>query len=124
MWKAAGDSLGNVWGTPALSVIDEQRTDVVSGAPYEIWGLNPATGKLRWYCTAMETDQFNSSVLIDGGTIYAVEGRGGGSIAIRAGGKGDVSGSNVVWSGNDSNRFSTPLLYEGRMYLISGGLVK
>ncbi len=124
LWKAAGDSLGNVWGTPALSVIDEQRTDVVIGAPYEIWGLNPATGKLRWYCTAMETDQFNSSVLIDGGTIYAVEGRGGGSIAIRAGGKGDVSGSNVVWSGNDSNRFSTPLLYEGRMYLISGGLVK
>ena len=124
LWKAEGDSLGNVWGTPALSVIDEQRTDVVIGAPYEIWGLNPATGKLRWYCTAMETDQFNSSVLIDGGTIYAVEGRGGGSIAIRAGGKGDVSGSNVVWSGNDSNRFSTPLLYEGRMYLISGGLVK
>lgn len=124
LWKAEGDGLGNVWGTPALSVIDEKRTDVVLGAPYEIWGLNPETGKLRWYCSAMETDQFNSSVLIDGAMIYAVEGRGGGSIAIRAGGKGDVTASNIAWTGNDSNRFSTPLLYEGRLYLISGGTVK
>jgi outer membrane protein assembly factor BamB len=56
--------------------------------------------------------------------VYAVEGRGGGSIAIRAGGRGDVTAQNVAWSGNDSNRFSTPLLYDGRMYLISGGTVK
>jgi outer membrane protein assembly factor BamB len=124
LWKAESDTLGNVWGTPVLSVIDEKRTDIVIGAPYEIWGINPETGKLRWFCNAMETDQFNSSVLVDGGMIYAVEGRGGGSIAIRAGGKGDVTASNVAWSGNDSNRFSTPLLYDGRMYLISGGTVK
>ncbi|MGI9159679.1 MAG: hypothetical protein ACR2K1_08000 [Saprospiraceae bacterium] len=52
--------------------------------------------------------------------IYAVEGRGGGSIAIKAGGKGDITKTDVVWSGRDSNRFSTPLIYEGRMYLISG----
>ncbi|MEY3458346.1 MAG: hypothetical protein RL215_1503 [Planctomycetota bacterium] len=124
LWKAESDLLGNVWGTPALSVVDDSRTDIVIGAPSEIWAINPQTGKLRWYCSAMQTDQFNSSVLIDGSMIYAVEGRGGGSIAIRAGGKGDVTANNVAWSGNDSNRFSTPLLYEGRLYLISGGTVK
>ena len=90
------------------------------GAPNEIWGLNPATGKLKWYCEAMPTDQFNSSVVISDNTIYAVEGRGGGSIAIKTGGKGDITKTDVVWSGRDSNRFSTPLLFEGRMYLISG----
>jgi hypothetical protein len=124
LWRAPSDNLGNVWGTPALSVVDDTRTDVVIGAPFEIWGINPQTGKLRWFCSAMETDQFNSSVLVTDKTIYAVEGRGGGSIAIKTGGKGDVTASNVVWSGNDSNRFSTPLLYEGRMYLLSGGIVK
>jgi outer membrane protein assembly factor BamB len=124
LWKSESDGLGNVWGTPALSQIDETRTDVVIGAPNEIWAINPATGKLNWYCTAMATDQFNSSVVVSDGMIYAVEGRGGGSIAVKAGGKGDVTASNVVWSGKDSNRFATPLVYEGRMYLISGGTAK
>lgn len=124
LWKSESEGLGNVWGTPALSQIDEARTDVVIGAPNEIWAINPATGKLKWYCTAMATDQFNSSVVVSDDMIYAAEGRGGGSIAVKAGGKGDVTASNVVWSGKDSNRFATPLVYEGRMYLISGGTAK
>ena len=124
LWRADSDGLGNVWGTPVLAKIDDERTDVVIGAPNEIWGINPATGKLKWFCEAMATDQFNSSVVVADGMIFAVEGRGGGSIAIKAGGKGDVTASNVAWSGRDSNRFATPLLYEGRMYLISGGLAK
>lgn len=124
LWKSESDNLGNVWGTPSVSKIDDTRTDIVIGAPYEIWGINPATGKLKWYCNAMETDQFNSSAVVADGVIYAVEGRGGGSIAIKAGGKGDVTATNVVWSGNDSNRFATPLIYEGRIYLISGGTAK
>ena len=124
LWRAEGDGLGNVWGTPVLAKIDETRTDVVIGAPNEIWGLNPATGKLKWYCEAMATDQFNSSVVVAENKIYAVEGRGGGSIAINTGGKGDITKTDVVWSGRDSNRFSTPLLYEGRMYLISGSVAR
>ncbi len=124
LWKAESDNLGNVWGTPCLSKVDDSRTDIVIGAPYEIWGINPETGKLKWYCNAMETDQFNSSVVVADNTIYAVEGRGGGSIAIKTGGKGDITSSNVVWSGNDSNRFASPLVYEGRIYLISGGTAK
>lgn len=124
LWRADSDGLGNVWGTPALAKIDEERTDVVIGAPNEIWGLNPVTGKLKWYCEAMATDQFNSSVVISDGNIFAVEGRGGGSIAIKAGGKGDITKTAVVWSGRDSSRFSTPLIYEGRMYLISGGIAR
>jgi outer membrane protein assembly factor BamB len=124
LWRADSEGLGNVWGTPALVKIDDERTDVVIGAPDEIWGINPATGKLKWYCEAMATDQFNSSIVVVDGVIFAVDGRGGGSIAIKAGGKGDITKSNVVWSGRDSNRFSSPLLYEGRMYLISGGIAK
>lgn len=124
LWRADSDGLGNVWGTPALAKIDEERTDVVIGAPNEIWGLNPATGKLKWYCEAMATDQFNSSVVVSDGRIFAVEGRGGGSIAIKTGGKGDITKSDVVWSGRDSNRFSTPLIFEDRMYLISGGIAR
>lgn len=124
LWRSESDGLGNVWGTPAISKVDDTRTDIIIGAPDEIWAINPATGKLKWFCTAMPTDQFNSSVVVSDGMIYAVEGRGGGSIAVKAGGKGDVTSANVVWSGSDSNRFSTPLVYDGRIYLISAGTMK
>ena len=119
LWRADSDGLGNVWGTPITVAVDDSRTDIVIGAPYEIWGLNPETGKLRWYCEAMETDQFNSSVVLADGLIYAIEGRGGGSIAIRAGGKGDITKTHVAWSGRDSGRFGTPVIYNGLMYYVS-----
>ncbi|MCA9064115.1 MAG: PQQ-binding-like beta-propeller repeat protein [Planctomycetaceae bacterium] len=123
LWRAEADSFGNVWGTPAIAKREDGEEDIVIGAPYEIWGVNPATGKLRWYCEAMESDQFNSSVVIDDAHIYAIEGRGGGSIAIRTGGKGDVSRSHVTWTGRDSARFGSPLIYEGRLYSVANGIL-
>ena len=119
VWKQKVDGFQGLWGTPVLVKIDENRTDLVVGVPYEIWALNPKTGKLLWYCDAMETDQFNSSVVVADKTIYAIEGRGGGSIAVRAGGKGNVTKSHVVWTGRHSSRFSTPVAYEGRLYFVS-----
>jgi len=121
-WKAEAEGFGSTWGTPALSKVDKDRTDLVIGAPYEIWGLNPETGKLRWYCEAMDTNSFNSSVVIDDGMIYAIEGRSGGSIALKSGGTGDVTKSHTVWSGRDSNRFGTPVLHDGSLYFIYRGI--
>ncbi len=87
VWKTdATDTLGSVWGTPALAKVGE-NTELVIGAPSEIWGLNPKNGKLRWYCPYVDSDQFSSSVVVDGDTVFAVEGRGGGSVAVKAGGK-------------------------------------
>jgi outer membrane protein assembly factor BamB len=121
VWRQETDGLTDVWGTPLLVNI-EDRTDLVIGVPYEFWGLNPATGKLRWYSEAMNTDSYNSSVVEADGVIYGIEGRGGGSAAVKAGGKGDVTASNTVWSGNDSARFGTPLVYDGRVYYFSNGV--
>lgn len=123
VWRQEAGGLGSTWGTPVLAQA-EDRTDLVIGVPNEIWGLNPESGKLRWYCAAMNTDSYCSSVIADEvGTVYGVEGRGGGSIAVRAGGNGDVSESHVVWSGSDNNRIGTPILYEGRIYCVSGGAI-
>lgn len=121
LWAAESESFGDVWGTPIL-VTSGDRTDIVIGAPGEMWGINPQTGKVRWYCEAIQSDQFNTSVVASDGVIFAVEGRGGGAIAIKAGGKGDVSQSNVLWTGRDANRFGTPVVYEGRIYFVANGI--
>ncbi len=119
-WRTdATDALGNVWGTPALAKVGDS-TELVIGAPSEIWGLNPKNGKLRWYCPYVDSDQFSSSVVVDGDIVFAVEGRGGGSVAVKAGGKDDVSkGSQVLWTGRDSSSFASPIVYQDRLYYVS-----
>jgi len=121
-WKTKASGLISSWGTPVLVEIDEKRTDLVLGVPYEIWGLNPETGKLRWYCEAIEGDSFYSSVAVDKDVVYAIDGRGGGSIAVRAGGKGDVSQSHVNWKGRDTNRFGSPLAADGKVFFIANNI--
>ncbi|HND53360.1 MAG TPA: PQQ-binding-like beta-propeller repeat protein [Pirellulaceae bacterium] len=119
VWKQEADGFRGTWGTPVL-VEAEGRTDLVIGVPYEIWGFDPQNGKLRWYVEAMNTDSYCSSVVSDGSVVYGIEGRGGGSIAVRAGGKDDVSKSHVVWRGRDANRIGTPVIHDGRIYFFSG----
>ena len=122
VWRQEAAGFSGTWGTPILVPVDDQRTDLVIGVPFEIWALNPDTGKLQWYCEAMDTDSFCSSVVTDGGVIYAIEGRNGGSIALRAGGKDDVTKSHVVWTGRHTNRIATPLVVDGRIYFFANGV--
>jgi hypothetical protein len=64
---------------------------------------------------------FCSSVVASEGVVYAMESGpdGGGGIAVRVGGKGDVSGTHVVWSGNQSNRIGAPIVHNGKLYSCS-----
>ena len=122
VWKRQASGLANVWGTPLLVKVDEERTDLVLGVPYEIWGFNPDSGKLRWFSEIPAGDQYSSSVVAAQDVVYSIEGRGGGSAAVRAGGKGDVTKSHRIWAGSDSSRFGTPVVYEDRIYFFSGSV--
>lgn len=123
-WTADSDVLANVWGTPVTAPGRDGTTDVVLATPGELWGMNPATGKIRWFAESVGDDGFNTSVVVDAdGVAYCIEGRSGGSIAVRTGGKGDVTTSNVVWSGRDANRFGTPLVHEGRVWFVANRIV-
>ncbi|MDA7878195.1 PQQ-like beta-propeller repeat protein [bacterium] len=122
-WRQTANGLVDVWGTPVIVNVAEDRSDLVLGVPYEFWGLNPATGKLRWYSAAMDSDSYNSSVVEAEGVIYGIEGRGGGSAAVKAGGKGDVSSSSTVWTGRDTARFASPLVYDKKIYYFANGVV-
>lgn len=123
VWRAEADAFGATWGTPVLVEVDANRTDLVIGVPDEIWGFNPDTGKLRWYCEALKTRSFCSSVITDNKVIYAMGDQGSGSIAIKAGGKDDITQSNVLWTGRDNNRIGTPVLADGKLYFVSNRVV-
>lgn len=123
LWRQEAKGLDGMWGTPSLVKIDDKRTDLVMSVAKEIWGLDPTTGKLRWYSEATGAEQAHSSVVVEGNTVFAFTGRGGGSVAVKAGGSGDVTSSNVVWSGQDSGSFASPVGYKSRLYNIASGVL-
>ncbi len=123
VWKAEGGGIGSTWGTPILAGSGD-HVDIVLGVPNEFWGINPKTGKLRWYAEALQDNTYCSSVVTDGDVIYGIEGRSGQAIAIRAGGQKDVTNTHVVWKARGQNRICTPVLYEGRLYAVSRGVAQ
>lgn len=123
LWKQEARGFSGTWGTPVLSQNAAGEDEIVMGVPYEIWGLNPENGKLKWYAETVDSDSMCSSVVEHDGVVYVVEGRSGGSAAVKVGGKGDVSESNVLWTGRDRGRISTPIYFQDRLYWISGGIV-
>ena len=125
VWKAPAAGFNSTWGSPIL-VKSDDKTDVVLAIPGEIWGLNAETGKLSWFSEVFNGGSMCSSPVVDSkGVVYAMESgpRGGGAVAIRAGGSKDITDTNTVWSGNQSNRISTPILFENRLYMISNNTV-
>ncbi len=123
LWRQEASGLDNMWGTPSLVQVEPNRSELVMCVAKELWGLDPTTGKLLWYADATGADQAYSSIVLDGKRIYAFTGRGGGSIALDAGGSGDISKSNTVWTGRESSSFASPVRYQSKLYLIKDGIL-
>lgn len=119
-WKQEVPGYTSNWSTPIL-VEANDRTDLVLTVPGEVWGLNPDSGKLRWYCEIPGSDDARSSVIaVDDLVVAMAGGRGAStSIAVKAGGKGDVEDSHKVWQGRDASGISTPVVHDGKMYVVN-----
>lgn len=123
LWRQEAKGLDGMWGTPTLVKVDDNRTDLVMCVAKELWGLDPITGKLRWFADATGSQQAYSSVVLDGKRVYAFTGRGGGSIALDAGGSGDISKSNTVWTGRDNASFSSPIRHKNKLYVVASSIL-
>lgn len=123
LWRQEAEGLDGMWGTPTLVKIDDDRTDLVMCVAKEMWGLDPNSGKLRWFADATGAEHAYSSVILDGKRVYAFTGRGGGSIALDAGGSGDISKTNTVWTGRDNASFASPVRHGSRIYVVTRGIV-
>ncbi len=115
-WKAAGDALGYVFGTPTL-LTHEGRAELLVSMPDELWAINPDTGKLRWHAQTGLPGNVSPSVVPGAGVAFTFGGfPGTRAIAVKLGGKGDVSATHVQWTGTTSTYVPTPVLHEGRLY--------
>ncbi len=120
LWKAEGAALELAYGTPSLVALNDDRTDLVVAVPGEVWGLNPDTGKIQWYAEHSLTGNICPSIISSADTVFVFGGfRSAGSLALKAGGKGDVTNSQIQWSSRNSSYVATPVLHEGHLFWIS-----
>ncbi|NQT36732.1 MAG: PQQ-like beta-propeller repeat protein [Planctomycetes bacterium] len=120
IWKAEGDSLELSYGTPLLVPLDDGGKELVIGVPYEVWGLNPATGKLNWYAENGLDGNVAPSPVADGGIVYIFGGyHNTGSMAVRAGGKDNVTDTHVRWTSRDGSYVPSPVIHKGKLYWVS-----
>ena len=119
VWKAEGGQMELAYGTPTLIDVPNGRTELALGVPGEVWGFNPDTGKLAWYATIPMGGNICPTLTAGAGVVYVTGGfPTGGCVAVRAGGKGDVSGTHVLWSSRYTSYVPTPVLHQGHLYWV------
>ncbi|MGI9244728.1 MAG: PQQ-binding-like beta-propeller repeat protein [Verrucomicrobiales bacterium] len=120
-WKAEGDALEMAYGTPVVMDSGEGRTDIVLPVPGEIWGMNPANGKLRWFAETEITGNVSPSPVLGGGTVYVFGGypRTARTAVQVDGAKGEIPADRLLWDEKDSSYVPTPVLVDGHLYWAS-----
>ena len=119
VWRAPGSALEYVFGTPVLAGTPESP-ELVFSLPEELWALNPDSGKLSWFATSGLPGNIAPSVVAGEGVVFAFGGFPQlGAVAVKTGGKGDVSGTHRLWQTRNSTYVPTPVLHEGRLYVVT-----
>ncbi len=122
VWRAP--KVGSAWGTPVLvTPKDKKEAELVLSMQGRVAGFDPDTGKELW-SAAGHKGYVVPSVVAHQGIVYAVGG-GGTSLAIKAGGRGDVTATHVLWKTSKGSNASSPVYADGLLYWTSesGGVL-
>lgn len=105
------------WSSPLVVDVDG-RKELVVCATFQVKGYDALTGQQVWVVDGLTRECIPTAVAASG-TIYAVSGTRGETLAIRTGGRGNISDSHVVWRTRRGAPFvPSPLLYKGLYYLV------
>ena len=119
-WKVESDKTELTYATPALVNLPNGTQELVVSVPYEIWGFNPSTGECTWWATTELAGNISPSILAVKDVVYALGGYPRtASVAVRAGGKADVTKTHTLWTSQDSSYVPSPVEHDGYLYWIS-----
>lgn len=113
VWRTGG--IQQSWGTPLIVDAIGGGQELVVSYKGTVVGLDPATGKRLWE-SASVNDYICPSVIAADGVVYITGGRKPLTIAVRTGGRGDVTGTHVLWELKKSPKVGTPVYYDGYLY--------
>ncbi len=106
------------WGSPiAISLGDHDELIVSSSR--DVRSYAPTTGEELWQCEGNLFEVIPTPV-VGLGLVFCTSGRAGPTLAIRPGGRGDVTESHVAWKTTRGSPFvPSPLLYGDYLYTLN-----
>ena len=119
VWRVEG--LRGCRNTPVLVQLPDGQAELVISAPGRpighLIGYAPKTGEELWRCEAIpDRGYVVPSVVAHDGVVYAVGGRQNTAVAVRAGGRGDVTKSHRLWTVGRGSNVSSPVYHDGYLY--------
>lgn len=119
-WRAKG--IKESWNTPLIVTSKDGKTELVVAIFGKILAFDPATGEQLWNCDTDIGWYMVPSMVAHDGIVYCIGGRSGGSLAVRTGGKGDVTKTHRLWTGKKGSNVSSPVFHDGHIYWMHDNL--
>ena len=116
IWKTDADGFSGCWSSPILVELPEGKQELVVSVPHEIWGLDPETGD---FSEGVKEGPMCPTLVSQKGIVYAIGGRQGGAVAVRAGGRDDVTKTHTVWRKDFGSYVTSPVLLGDYLYWVS-----
>lgn len=120
VWRAGG--IKESWNTPILVPGAGGKPELVVAMLGKVLGFDPETGQPLWSCTTGIGWYMVPSLVSDQDVVYCIGGRTGGALAVRTGGRGDVTASHRLWTLNKGSNVSSPILHDGHLYWLHENL--
>jgi outer membrane protein assembly factor BamB len=127
VWRTGG--IGTTWSSPCLVETKDGKQELVLSLPGKVAGYDPEAGKELWHCKGISSSISGvggtySTPVASGGVVYVTGGGGPGSqvsaLAIKAGGRGDVNTTHVLWRQKAGTSFNSPVVAGDYLYCLDG----
>ena len=117
VWRTARNaSVG--WGSPIAIRVGDHDELIVS-SQNTVNAYNPKTGDELWHCGGNLFEVIPTPV-VEAGLIFCASGRAGPTLAIRPGGRGDITDTHIAWSTSRGSPFiPSPVAYDGYLYTVN-----
>ncbi len=111
-WRV--NSMNASWSTPHLVDVGGKQ-ELVVNSKNEILAYDPATGDELWKCEGIP-DYVCPSIVSHEEVVYVLGGRSSMTVAVKAGGKGDVK---ELWRAPVGANVASPVVYKDHLYWVS-----
>ena len=106
------------WGTPVVITAGD-RDELIVNSQRKVDAYNPMTGEELWTAHGMMMEVIPTPV-VGHGLVFCSSGRAGPTLAIRPGGRGDVTDTHVAWSSPKGSPFVPSAIIHGDLlYMIN-----
>jgi outer membrane protein assembly factor BamB len=117
LWRTRrGASVG--WGTP-IAVQVGDHDEIIVNSQQTVFAYNPDNGAELWRCNG-STYEVIPTPVVGYGMVFCSSGRAGPTLAIKPGGRGDVTRTHLQWTSPRGSPFvPSPILVGEYLYMVN-----